>query len=64
MNNTNQEVIKKANEYLSMNSVKSLSNSSLSDRKRSASYKVSDKELAEDIYRWDPAVRQFIRVRR
>lgn len=63
MKTINKEENTKVNLYLAVNSVKPLSSSAL-DQKVTPSYKVSDKELGEDIYSWDPAVRRFIRLRR
>lgn len=47
--------------YLLMNSVEGVLSSSFYDKKR-PSTKVSDKDLKDNSYRWDPNVRQFIRV--
>lgn len=44
-----------------MNSVEGVLSSSFYDKKR-PSTKVSDKDLKDNSYRWDPNVRQFIRV--
>ena len=54
----------KMNKYVGINSINPASNTSLPNRKRTVSYKVSDKELSDGIYRWDPGVCQFIRVKR
>jgi hypothetical protein len=51
----------KVNKYLGLNSVKG---SSTGDIKRDRVRMVTDKELKEVSYRWDPAVRRFIRVKR
>lgn len=48
------------NKLLAINSVKRSS----SNEKKDSVYTVSDKQLRKDIYLWDPAVRQFIRVKK
>lgn len=53
----------KMNKYLGVNAIKHASNSSLPDKKRPSSYQVSDKELSDGTYRWDPNLRRFIRIR-
>jgi hypothetical protein len=58
MNQTNE----KANKYLAVNSVGKSIIPSFPDKKRQTSSKVSNKELAEGSFRWDPNVRQFVRV--
>lgn len=59
--NQNSETL---NKYFGLNSVRSELNPSLPDKKKKTSFKVSDKELAENMFYWDPSIRQFIRVRR
>ena len=54
----------KVNKYLSMNAIKGMLDSSLPEKKGTSSYKASDKELYENIYHWDPYLRQFIRTKR
>ena len=54
----------KINKYFGLNSVKSELKASLPDKKRQVPFKVSDKELAENMVYWDPFIRQFIRVER
>ncbi len=57
MNQTKEKV----NKYLGLNFVK---RSSTGDIKRDLVRTVTDKELKEVSYRWGPAVRRFIRVKR
>ncbi len=54
----------KENKYLRINAVKEMKRSSLSQKKETSFHKVSDQELAENIYHWDPYLRQFIRTKR
>ena len=54
----------KLNKYLSVNAVRRSAISSFPEKKREVLVKVSDKELAEKVFYWDPSVRQFIRVGR
>ncbi len=63
MDTINQETNKKVNKYLLMNSVKGLLSSSTPDKKKISTYKVSDKALQDNIYRWDPSIRQLIRFK-
>ena len=55
---------KKMNKYLGANSIRHASNSSLPYKRRPSSYQVSDKELSDGIYRWDPSTCQFIRIKK
>ena len=59
--NQNSEIIDK---YFGLNSVRSEQKQSLPDKKRPVSYRVSDKELRENIFYWDSSIRQFIKVQR
>ena len=54
----------KINKYLGMNAIKMRPISSLPERKGPSSYKVSDEELYENVFHWDPYLRQFIRTKR
>lgn len=60
MNQTYKEV----NKYLAVNSVKSSITPSFSDKKGQVPFKVSNKELAEESYRWDQAAHRFIKIER
>jgi hypothetical protein len=57
MNQEDEELDK----YFTVNSVKGSKNAYLFDKKRTEPFRVSDKELAEGIYFWDPVLRQFIK---
>ena len=52
----------KLNKCLAVNSVGRSIIPSFPDQKRQTPSKVSDKELSEGSFRWDPNVRQFVRV--
>ena len=54
----------KLNKYFRVKPEKEVWKSSYLDKKKGISYKVSDKELAENLFYWDPTIRQFIRSRR
>ncbi len=60
MNQGNEKI----NKYLWLNSVRSELNPSLLDKKGQVPFKVSNKELAEESYRWDPVVHRFIKIER
>jgi hypothetical protein len=60
MNQNNEKI----NRYFGLNSVRSELKSSLPDKKRQAPIKVSDKELAEESYRWDSTVHKFFKIER
>jgi hypothetical protein len=54
----------KSKKDLAENFIESSKTRSLSDQKRELSYKVSDRELYENMYYWDPSIYRFIRVGR
>ncbi len=54
----------KINKYFGLNSVRSELKPSFPDKKRKGSFTVSNKELAEESYRWDPSVHRFIKIER
>lgn len=60
MNKQNKE----ANKYFAVNSVGKSIIPSFPDKKRQTPSKVSDKELAEESYRWDPAGHRFVKIER
>jgi hypothetical protein len=60
MNQTYKEV----NKYLAVNSVGKSIIPSFPDKKSQVPFKVSNKELAEESYRWDPSAYRFIKIER
>ena len=54
----------KINKYFGLNSVRSELKPSFPDKKRQVPFKVSNKDLAEENYRWDPAAHRFIKIER
>lgn len=60
MNQTHKEI----NNYFAINSVKSSANPSFPHKKGKVPFKVSDKELREESYRWDSIFRQFIKIKK
>ena len=55
---------KQTNKYFAINSVKSSANPSFPHKKGQVPFRVSDKELREESYRWDSIFRQFIKIKK
>lgn len=55
---------KETNKYFAINSVKSSENPSFPHKKGQVPFRVSDKELREESYRWDSIFRQFIKIKK
>lgn len=60
MNQDNEKI----NKYFGLNSVRSELKPSFPDKKKKFPFKVSNKDLAEENYRWDPAAYRFIKIER
>ena len=54
----------KINKYFGLNSVRNELKPSLPGKKRQVPFKVSNKDLSEENYRWDSSAHRFIKIER